>query len=249
MFEEKKALRLTLLKNGYQLGRIIVDKLNDKKIIFRVEVKNATDGHNVPTGFDAERLVFLQVTVEDNEGNVIFQSGDLDPNGDLRDAHSVYVHNGELSKDKYLFNLQSKFLVRMIRGGEREQILPINYSASPLPFIRPSTRATYLKGRPEAARKHRRTIGPLDSKWAMYKINASQLKGTQGPYKANIKLIAGMVPVNLIYEIQDVGFDYGMSAKQIADRIVAGHLILWERDVVLEEISTQQTNSDQLSKF
>ena len=44
-----------------------------------------------------------------------------------------------------------------------------------------------------------------------------------------MQLIAGMVPVNLVHEISDVGFDYGMSAKQIAQGVVDGHLVLHER--------------------
>ncbi|VAW17149.1 hypothetical protein MNBD_BACTEROID05-1217, partial [hydrothermal vent metagenome] len=86
--------RKILLRNGYSLGNIVVDKVSPKKIKFRVEVKNITEGHNVPTGFDAERIVFLQITVKDKNGKIIFKSGDLDPNGDVRDLHSIYVHNG-----------------------------------------------------------------------------------------------------------------------------------------------------------
>ena len=62
-------------------------------------VSSGTDGHGVPTGFDAERLIFLQVTVKDSKGNTVYVSGDRDPNGDVRDAHSLYVHNGELKLD------------------------------------------------------------------------------------------------------------------------------------------------------
>ena len=115
--------RKRILQIGYRLGDVKVKKASRDGISFKVEVKNGTDGHNVPTGFDAERIVYLQVTVTDANGKVVFKSGDLDPNGDLRDAHSLYVHNGELPMDKYLFNLQSKFVTRMIRGGEREQVL------------------------------------------------------------------------------------------------------------------------------
>ena len=39
----------------------------------------------------------------DAEGSVVFESGDLDPNGDLRDAHSLYVQRGELPRDAQLF--------------------------------------------------------------------------------------------------------------------------------------------------
>jgi hypothetical protein len=42
-----------------------------------------------------------------------------------------------------------------------------------------------------------------------------------------------MVPVNLFHEIKDVGFDYFMSAREVADRVVEGHLVLWETDLDL----------------
>ena len=171
-----------------------------------MEFENGTDGHNVPTGFDAERLVWLHVTVTDVDGRVVFESGDLDPNGDVRDSHSVYVHNGALPADDQLFSLQSRFLVRMVRGGEREQVLVVPYSADPLVFLRPSTSATVLTGRPVNARKHRRTIPPLESKWASYRVAPDALEGTTGPYYATVRIKAGMVPVNLVHEIADVGF-------------------------------------------
>ena len=226
--------RLAILKAGYQLGQIVVDKAGEDGIQFKVEFRNGTDGHNVPTGFDAERVVWLFVTVTDSSGQVVFLSGDLDPNGDVRDAHSLYVHNGELPRDKFLFSLQSKFITRMIRGGEREQVLALNYSPDPLPFLRPSTSSTILTGRPVGARKHRQTIYPLGGKWARYKVSRKQLRGTRGPYRARIQIKASMVPVNLIYEIQGVGFDYFMSPQEIAREVVAGHLVLWERDVELK---------------
>jgi hypothetical protein len=122
----------------------------------------------------------------------------------------------------------------MVRGGEREQVLAVNYSPDPLPFLRPSTRSTVLLARPGGARKHRQTIGPLQSKHARYVVKRSDLAGSRGPYTANIKLIAQMIPVNLISEIQAVGFDYFMSPRDVADGVVEGAQILYDRDVVLE---------------
>ena len=225
--------RLQVLRAGYEIGEITTRRTGSQGIEFDVEVKNVTNGHNVPTGFDAERLVFLQVTVRDGSGDVVFQSGDRDPNGDVRDLHSLYVHDGELPQDKYLFSLQSKFLVRMNRGGEREQVLALNYSPDPLPFLRPSTRPTVLLGRPVGARKHRVTIPPLDSNWASYKVEEDALRGTEGPYTAEVRMIAQMIPVNLIHEIQGVGFDYYMSPREVAEAVVDGAQILWERQVEL----------------
>ena len=223
----------TVLRNGYQIGAIITEQADAKRIRFKVEVKNATDGHNVPTGFIAERLVYLQVTVTDNAGHVVFASGDLDPNGDLRDSHSLYVHDGELPQDKYLFSLQSKFLTRSLRGGEREQVLAVNYSPDPLPFARPSTFSTVLTGRTGGARIHRVGIAPLESRWAKYRVKQSELTGN-APYTAVVKLLAGMVPVNLVHAIQEVGFDYGMSAQEVAHEITTRHTLLWEYQAVID---------------
>jgi hypothetical protein len=224
--------RMTLLRQGYQLGDLTVKKADQRGLRFDVQVKNGTDGHNVPTGFDAERLAWLQITVTDSTGKVVFQSGDLDPNGDVRDLHSHYVHDGEAPLDKQLFSLQSKFLTRNFRGGEREQVLPINYSLDPLPFVRPEPFSTILTGRPSDARKHKRGIHPLGSRVAEYRLKRSQLSG-EGPYQINIKLKSAMVPVNLVLEIADMGFDYHMSTKDVTRELVAGHLTLWDKTVTV----------------
>ena len=202
----------------------------------------------MPTGFDAERLIALQVTVRDKKGKVIFQSGDRDPNGDVRDLHSSYVHAGKLPLDKYLFNLQSKFLTRNIRGGEQEQILAVNHSPDPLPYIRPDTRAGILVGRPAAARKQAKILPPSGGRWAEYAVSGKQLTG-DAPYTVNVKLIAQMVPVNLIKAIGKYGFDYNMSPREVAKRVVWGHrvspskkdedrrggaLTLWDETLVID---------------
>ena len=241
LLDEIGAQRLQVLQAGYQLGDIVVDRADAGGLKFRVELRNGTDGHNVPTGFDGERVVWLHMTVTDSTGAVVYESGDLDPNGDVRDSHSLYVHDGAVPADDDLFSLQSRFLVRMVRGGEREQVLPVNYSVDPLPFLRPSTSATILTGRPVSSRKHRQTISPLRTKWATYEVGRDALAGTTGPYYANVKIKAGMVPVNLIHEIAGVGFDYGMSAREVAKRVVGGHIVVRERDVNLSDGGSEAT--------
>ena len=180
--------------------------------------------------------------MSDADGKVVFRSGDLDPNGDLRDSHSLYVHNGELEQDTQLFSLQSKFIVDLVRGGQREQVLNVNYSASPLPFIRPPTNSTLLLGRPRGARKHRQTIPPKSSRRAAYSVGAEALAESKPPYRAAIQLIAGMVPVNLVHAISDVGFDYGMSPREVANAVVEGHQVLWEKDVLLSTLTEEGTS-------
>ena len=231
LLAEAHRQRLAILRAGYRLEGVEVLQAGAKKgLVFQVEVANGTTGHGVPTGFDAERLVFVRVTVTDPGGKVVFQSGDLDPNGDVRDNHSLYVHNGELPLDRHLFSLQGRFVTRMVRGGEREQVLAVNYSPDPLPFLRPSTSSTILTGRPAGVRKHKQNIEPEGRRFPRYEVPASALTGP-GPYKIEAELVAGMIPVNLLDEIRHVGFDYGLTAREIARRVVAGHQVLWKKEI------------------
>ncbi len=229
LLNEATRQRLQVLRAGYDLGEIEIERADGNGLSFRIPVRNVTTGHGVPTGFDAERIVFLRVIVWDANGRMIFCSGDLDPNGDLRDNHSVYVHNGKMPRDRQLFSLQSRFITRNVRGGEREQVLPVPYSLDPLPFVRPETRPFTVLGRPIAARKHKQIIEPEGERIARYRLTGNQLTGP-GPYSIRVQIIAGMVPPNLIHAIESVGFDYGMSAKQVADAVVAGHLVLHTRE-------------------
>jgi hypothetical protein len=222
-----------LLREGYRLGDVEVLRAGRKGLKLRVEVRNGTDGHNAPTGFIGERLVWLQVVVRDAGGAVRFESGDLDPNGDLRDLHSVYVHDGKLPLDDQLFTLQSRFLTRMLRGGEREQVLAVNYSIDPLPFVRPATSATVLTGQPGGARLHRMGIEPGGARTQVYSVPDDAMQGP-APYSVEVRLMAGMVPPNLVHEISGVGFDYGMTPREVSEAVVAGYRTLWERSLEVE---------------
>ena len=100
-------------------------------------------------------------------------------------------------------------------------------------FLQPEFRSSALLGRHFGARKHRKGIEPNGHRWAKYKVKGSQLNGSP-PYKAVIQLKAGMVPPNLIHERGFLGFDYGLSPRQVADRVVAGQQIVWERTLDFE---------------
>ena len=169
----------------------------------------------------------------DRDGKLVFESGDLDPNGDVRDRESSYVHNGEVPLDRQLFDLRSRFVVSNLRGGERERIIPIPYPLITIPFVRPSTQSLILTGEPPTERNHRRGIEPLGYRWAKYKIDGDDLTG-KGPYKAKIELKAGMAPANLVGDIQGRGFDYAMSAREVVDGVAAGYEILWEKEVTFK---------------
>jgi hypothetical protein len=229
---EVRELRLTLLRNGYLLGEISTLRADPRGLRFQVEVRSGTSGHNVPTGFDAERLVWLHVQVFSPDGTVIKESGDLDPDGDLRDLHSAYVHDHELPLDEELFNLQSKFVTRILRGGERERVLSVATSASVLPFLRPERRSSILQGGPRGARKHKKGIEPGGRRTPVYTVDEKALQGP-GEYRIRVALKAAMVPVNLVREIAEVGFDYGLSPRAIARELIQNHLVLHEREIVV----------------
>ncbi|MCA8961805.1 MAG: hypothetical protein KDC38_14875 [Planctomycetes bacterium] len=245
--------RRSVLQEGYRLGQLRVGEMSSGGFEFEVDLENGTDGHGVPTGFIAERVVFLRTVVTDANGKQVFFSGDYDPNGDVRDSHSLYVHAGELPMDEFLLSLQSKFITTNVRGGEREQVLAVNYSVDPLPFTRPPTSSRFLVGRPGGSRIHKLNIMPGDKRTAKYEVTAEQLAGTEGPYHVSVEVVAGMVPVNLIAEISVVGFDYDLSAREIADRVLDGHVVLWAYDVELQPGAVYsmptRTGDDYVSKY
>ena len=45
-----------------------------------------------------------------------------------------------------------------------------------------------------------------------------------------------MVPPNLVHEIKDVGFDYGMTPRQVSDAVVKGTILVWDKDVNLTRV-------------
>ena len=220
-----KQQRVAALQRGLVLSEFRVTRANADGLDFEIDVENLTKGHNLPTGFDAERVFVIQVEVADADGEVIFRSGDRDPNGDLRDEFSLYVQNGEVPLDEQLFNLQASFITRNVRGGEKEAVAPISHSISPLLFVRPPTRPNNVYGRPKIVRKHRRGIEPLGHRTAHYHVSGDVLNGS-GPYRINARFISQSVPVNLVHGTMHAGLDYGMTPRELAQRLVDGAVVV-----------------------
>lgn len=225
-----KEQRDQVLKNGYQLSDISV-RPSRGGFAIKAGIVNATNGHNVPTGFSAERLVFLQVTVKDASGAIVYQSGDRDPNGDVRDLHSLYVHDGLLPLDHNLLSLQSRFLVRGLRGGEREQVLAVNRLIDPRPFLRPSFTSSILLGGPSGGRIHKKSVVPGDTRWSKHWVDKG---ASQPPYRIHVALIAQMVPVNLVHDIQGVGFELGESVESLSKSIIEGAHVVSEKTIIFD---------------
>ena len=60
-----------------------------------VTLRNELDGHAFPTGSTFNRQVWLEVSATDATGALLYQTGDLDENGDLRDAWSAIDPYGD----------------------------------------------------------------------------------------------------------------------------------------------------------
>ncbi|MCB1225971.1 MAG: hypothetical protein KDK99_09205 [Verrucomicrobiales bacterium] len=251
LLNESFAERTRLLRRALQIKSLHVTRDDDSRgLRFAFDVHNMTNGHSVPSGADADRPMFLEVKVIDAQERVLFQSGDRDPNGDLRDLESSFVHahapktgswleqnawkpNAGLPlqdedktwvRDPYLFNLQSRFVTRNLVGGEREQALPVNISLDPLPFIRPSPRAEMHTARAGSVRKHSMTMPPLSHREAEYQVKPDQLSGAR-PYRIEYRLISQTVPIHFVKAMSSVGFDYNLSPREVATRVVHGQQV------------------------
>ena len=124
-----------------------------------VELESLVSGHRVPTGFTSERQLWIEV-VASGGGEVLFSSGTLDDDGNLRDGHSPLVQAGEAELDEQLVNLQSKNIVvkrhygdnGALQQGERYELEVV------FPFD-----ADYIE---------RRSLEPLEKKSWTYELPA-----------------------------------------------------------------------------
>lgn len=193
------AKRLELLQNS---ARIHVDHPDiaacGDRIRVRVDVESLTAGHNLPTGFTAERQVWVEIRVCDPYGNQIFASGDLDANGDLRDEHSHAVEAGHLSNDFLLLNFQSKFTALTVQGTERTVIIPVNRHLAPLNVIRPPDTPAQSFGRPFVFRVAKSSLPPLQSAHRTYPV---RLGAGPGTYRVFVRLNYRHLPPALFDKI------------------------------------------------
>ncbi|MBI4228611.1 MAG: hypothetical protein HY693_02690, partial [Deltaproteobacteria bacterium] len=88
-----------------------------------VHVTNTGAGHHLPSGFTVERQVWIEVIIKDADGKLLFVSGDLDNNLDLRNRCSQDVKLDAAPIDKYLINFQSEMLKVNPDGTEEDVFL------------------------------------------------------------------------------------------------------------------------------
>lgn len=169
-------LRHRLLRNAASLSvELPSDVRPGQNVRLAVTVTSEFKGHNFPTGFSEERQLWVEVTVRDEQGNVVYQSGDLDPNGDLRDALSHAVLAGAVPFDKDLMNFQSRFMVLTDRGTERQVTIPVNRDLQSINILRPAIDSAGAIGRPGVLRVHKTSLPPGASRTSSYRFHAPKL--------------------------------------------------------------------------
>lgn len=168
-----------------------------QKIKIGVDVTNHVAGHSFPTGFTAERQLWVSVVVRDPYGNVVFVSGDLDKNGDLRDSHSYEVETGKLPYDKYLLNFQNKFIALTNKGTERSVVLSVNRHLRPVNVLRPATGISASYGRPLSFRIAQGSLPPLKTIGSRYPI----VLKCGGVYQVDVRLNFRHLPPALLDNI------------------------------------------------
>jgi len=195
-WKDRERQRYKLMEGASRLDGPFFDKPPEagKDFSFTYKLSNLNPGHNLPSGsLGAQPELWLNVVLVDPDGKRVWESGYVDSHGDLADLQSVEVGDQTLPHDNQLFSMQSKFLTTNLKGTDREMYLPINLDFDQDPFIRPGGAPTSILNHPPNARLEKRSIPPLGSRVAHYKVPGKLLK--PGTYKLGARLRGRTEPI------------------------------------------------------
>ena len=194
------------------------------KIGYRVT--NTSEGHNLPSGsLGAQPQLWLNVALIDPDGCRVWESGYLDSNGDLADMHSVDVAKGRVTRDKDLFNLQTKFLINNVRGTDREVALPLNFSLDQLVLLRPANIPVSVLNHPQLIRMEAHSIPALDHRTPKYHIPASALK-KPGAYRLSVRMRSRPEPIYFMRQIHSTPDMIRRMNENMLDLRISSHTFL-----------------------
>ena len=194
---ERKQQRLKMLEGGSRLDGPFFDGSPQagRALSFNYKLTNLNKGHNLPSGsLGAQPELWVNVALIDPDGKRIWESGYVDSHGDVADLQSFDVQQGKIAHDDQLVSMQAKFITTNVKGTDREMYLPINLDVDQRPFIRPGGTPTSLLNHPPLARMEKRSIPPLGTRVAKYKVPA-KLMTKPGTYKLAIRLRARTEPI------------------------------------------------------
>jgi Cytochrome c554 and c-prime len=208
-WRERQQGRLKLLENASRLDGPFFKSppRAGKALAFEYKLTNLNRGHNLPSGsLGAQPELWVNVALLDPDGKRIWESGYVDSYGDVADLQSFDVRAGKIAHDDQLVSMQAKFITTNVKGTDREMYLPINLDFDQLPFIRPGGTPTSLLNHPPFARMEKRSIPPLGTRIAAYKVPAKLLT-RQGTYRLAIRMRARTEPIyfmNFVFATKDM---------------------------------------------
>ena len=189
--------RLRLMQNGCEMAVLAPSSVRPGgKLAVEVKVTNTGAGHNFPTGFTAERQLWVDLTVKDARGNLLYTSGDLDGNKDLRDWESADVEEGKADLDHDLANYQANFIIQNFKGTQIDNISTVNRLLTAAPFVTPAGTPASLRGFGEAARVFKRGIPAFATKSSDYSVRIPA--DAVGPLTLSVVLHYRNLPPHLL---------------------------------------------------
>ncbi|HEY5638403.1 MAG TPA: multiheme c-type cytochrome [Burkholderiales bacterium] len=195
--EEKRGQRKQVMENGSRVDGPFFDTppKAGESLRFRYKVTNTDPGHNLPSGsLGAQPEIWLNVALTGPDGKRVWESGYVDSLGDMADLHSIDVRAGKVPHDGQLFNLQSKFLTSNVKGTDREMYLPVNFDVDQLPMLRPAPQPVSVLNHPPGIRMEQRSLPPLGSKMAKYRVPAEAI-AKPGRYSLAVRLRSRAEPI------------------------------------------------------
>lgn len=188
--EEKRIGRQQIMENGSHVDGPYFESplVRGQDLHFHYIVTNTNEGHNMPSGsLGAQPQLWVNVVLIGPRGQRIWESGYTDRWGDVADIHSEDVRNKVIPYDWQLFNLQTMFLITGAVGTDREFFLPVNVDFDQLPFIRPGAQPISVINHPPFIRMEGRSLAPLGSRRAPYKIPADLIR-EPGCYRLSFRM-------------------------------------------------------------
>ena len=196
-WRERKEQRQRLLNNASRLDGPFFKgpPTVGRAFAFDYKITNKNKGHNLPSGsLGAQPELWLNVALIDPDGKIVWESGYVDSHGDVADLQSFDVQKGLIAHDDQLVSMQAKFITTNVKGTDREMYLPINLDVDQRPFIRPGGTPTSLLNHPPLARMEKRSIPPLGTRVAKYKVPAGRIT-KPGKYRLAARLRGRTEPI------------------------------------------------------
>jgi len=188
---EYKVVRETLIKNGTAVTKIDIPPRHrvGSSFNFTVTVENLINAHNIPSGFNFFRQLWINAQVISPAGKVVWETGYLDNvNGDLADGFNNRIMEGKIKEDTQLWNAQARLTIRGEHGADRAIFFPINTDFDPTPQLRPNPFPNSLRGRDNAFRiDQSRVLGPRAVRNVSYSVPAKVFDGP-GTWKVMARL-------------------------------------------------------------